>query len=555
VRRASFRGRRLDRAARTGRTRHRGSVGVGLTRLVRVAALLLVSSIRLGSIADDSENASDAGGSAAWRVEDVAGPNGVNPEVGALAFLPDGRLVVAFRLGSVWIRSADGSSWSQFASGLFWPLGIIAESEHEILVAQVPELTRIVDTDHDGSADLFETVSDRWGLSGNYHEFISGPVRDRDGALWVALGCASSGGPLREHIRGSLRTTTGRGEAYGHYSPVPYRGWVLRISPDGTTRPFSSGFRQPNGIVISPSGAILVSDNQGDWVGTSPIHQLSEGSFHGHPASLVWDPDWHRDPNETSIDELRSRRREPALRFVQNEQSGSLGDLRFDTTQGRFGPFAGQLFVTEWTHPRIHRVFLEDIGGELQGATFVFLEAQGLRRGTHRLAFAPDGSLFLGQVSALWGGVGEGIQRVAWTGKVPFDVLEWRLRERGFELRFTRPVRAECVADPSVFGLSRHDLRYQPSYGSPKIDVEVVAVSAVRVSADRIRVEIDVEALATGKIYELRPQGILSEDGEPLATRLAAYTLRRLVSPAGESISEDAAGGKGNDPRETLDPK
>ena len=41
---------------------------------------------------------------------------------------------------------------------------------------QRPELTRVKDTDGDGTADEYETVFDGFGMSGNYHEFAFGPA-------------------------------------------------------------------------------------------------------------------------------------------------------------------------------------------------------------------------------------------------------------------------------------------------------------------------------------------------------------------------------------------
>ena len=58
-----------------------------------------------------------------------------------------------------------------FAEGLHTPLGVLPLSNREVLVMQMPELTLLVDRDGDGRADLYKTVSDDFGLSGNYAEF------------------------------------------------------------------------------------------------------------------------------------------------------------------------------------------------------------------------------------------------------------------------------------------------------------------------------------------------------------------------------------------------
>ena len=48
------------------------------------------------------------------------------------------------------------------------------------------ELTRVRDTNGDGRADRFETVSDAWGYR-NYHEYAFGSKFDAQGNLYVAL--------------------------------------------------------------------------------------------------------------------------------------------------------------------------------------------------------------------------------------------------------------------------------------------------------------------------------------------------------------------------------
>ena len=46
--------------------------------------------------------------------------------------------------------------------------------------------------------------------------------------------------------------------------------------------------RGPNGIAIDSKDRLFVTDNQGDWVASSPIYHIHEGSFYGHPKSLDW---------------------------------------------------------------------------------------------------------------------------------------------------------------------------------------------------------------------------------------------------------------------------
>lgn len=472
-----------------------------------------------------------------YRVEMVSTPKGIAPEVGGIAFTEDGQLAASFRRGYLYLMNPRTLAWRRFASGFQTPLGILPGQRGEFFVVHLPELTRVVDTDGNGAADLYETISDRWGMSGNYHEFIYGPVRDRDGNFYIGLGCASGGGEPRPPVRGEL-TTRGRlarqqkeGIVYrvGHYSPVPYRGCVVKIFPDGKLEPVSCGFRQPNGLVFNAEGDLFAVDNQGDWVGTSPLHHVTPGAFHGHPASLNWDPAFQgQDPVEVSVETLAQRRKMPAIQFPQNDMAGSVAQPLFDATGGKFGPYTGQLFLAEWTYPRILRADLEKVGGQYQGACFLFIDGNGLRTGNNRMAFAPDGtSLYVAQTSRIWG-PGEGLQRVVWTGKTPMDILRMRLTQTGFELTFTKPVDPETAVSASNYSFSHYYYLYHGQYGSPKTDITPAKVTAVSLSEDRLRVSLTLEKLAPGRVYELRPGRIKAADGSSLVTRLAAYTLNRL---------------------------
>ena len=487
--------------------------------------------------------------SSAYRVETVHGPRGIAPEISAVAFGHDGKLYATFRRGYIYSYDPESKRWRRFAESLHNPLGIAkGDKPGEFLVAQVPELTRVADTDGDGTADLFETVSDGWGLSGNYHEYIAGPVRDRQGNLYVSLGLSSGNADPRPPVRGeltrrprkALQPVAGKVNSMGHYSPTRYRGCALQIRPDGSVRPFSCGFRQPNGIVASPEGEIFASDNQGGWVGTSPLHHVTDGAFHGHPASLNWHPEFLGiNPVEADVAALDRSRKRPAILFPQGDMGGSTAGQAFDLTKGAFGPYAGQLFVAEWAYPRVLRVDFQKVRGEYQGAAFLFVEGNGLRMANNRMAFAPDGrSLYIAQTSRIWSST-EGLQRIVWQGESPFDILTMRLTREGFDVTFTKPADSESATNPANYSMTRYFYLYHSSYGSPKTDITPVDVSAVTISDDGFRASLAVDDLREGWLYDLRPSSIRSRDGEPLATKIAAYTLNRLPEIRGRPMRDD----------------
>jgi hypothetical protein len=224
--------------------------------------------------------------------------------------------------------------------------------------------------------------------------------------------------------------------------------------------------------------------------------------------------------------------------------ANSPGQPVYDLTQGKFGPFTGQMFVTEFNIPRLLRVMLEEVGGELQGAAVPFYNGTPLRAGNIRLAFAPDGSLWVGQSDRRFGWPADhGLQRVTWRGTTPMDVLAMHLTSTGFELTFTKPLDVASASQPSAYSGRRYYYLYQSTYGSPRIDVHEVRASHVVLSPDGRRVSFDVDALQPGYIYEFTLAGLKSADGTPLLNPLIGYTVNRLQDGSSRPIPRPAPSG------------
>jgi hypothetical protein len=275
-----------------------------------------------------------------YTIEYIPLPEGLSGETGGIAFMPDGRLVACFRRGEVMTYHPQTKEWKLFAQGLHDPLGIAAVGNNEILVMQRPELTRIKDTDGDGLADLYQTITDDFGMSGNYHEFAFGPLVAKDGSYFISLNLASNGAGIRDELRGRYDSLGRQGRMY---SCVPYRGWVLNVSPDGKVTPWACGFRSPNGLGFDREGNLFVSDNQGDWIGTSTLHHVEQGKFYGHPSSLVWKegfPDVN--PLTLPVEQLNQMRTKAAVLFPQGIMANSPTQPIIDNTGGKFGPFTGK---------------------------------------------------------------------------------------------------------------------------------------------------------------------------------------------------------------------
>jgi hypothetical protein len=506
---------------------------------MKKAAFLLFLLIFSGALG--AQTSSPDSSNSSYLVENIALPPGLEAETGGLAFFPDGRLAACFTRGEVMIYNPKNKQWQLFAEGLHEPLGILVEDNSTMVVLQRPELTRIKDTDGDGKADIYENINDDFGISGNYHEFNYGPVKDRDGNFFLALNTASSGGGIRSNPRGTLNLL-GRDGADGRrqmYSVVPFRGWVVKITPTGELLPFASGFRSPNGIGLDLNGNLFVADNQSDWVETSALHHVQENKFYGHPASLIWKEGWDKgNPFDLPIEVLDNMRTKAAVLFPHGIIANSPSEpVIVNTTE--FGPFEGQFLVGEMNRERIVRVMLEYVDGQFQGACIPFLDNQGLKKGNNRMAFAPDGSLWVGQIAHGWLG-DQGIQKITYTGTLPMDIYKMNLTAEGFEITFTQAVDVTeaMKIDNYQFTHYRYDYKKKP-YDEPvdqsnQSDIKAVPVTEIKLSEDLKTVAITLPELKTGYVYELKLNRITSQSGAALDNSLICYTLNKLLSEKAE---------------------
>ncbi len=452
-------------------------------------------------------------------------------EVGGLAFRPDGKLLACTRRGEVWLidnPTADNPAdvkMTKFATGLHEALGLYVETNNVVYAVQRAELTKLVDSDGDGKADEYQTVCDKWGVSGDYHEFAFGPARDKQGNFFIPLNVGFGG---------------------GHQAKAPWRGWCVKVSPDGKSmEPFAYGLRSPNGINFSPEGDLFYCDNQGEWVVTNKMHHVKKGQFFGHQAGLRWVKD---SPFAGKVpDKVASGMRydgvnkageqtdvfpelsPPCIWFPYGRMGKSATEPVWDTTGGKFGPFAGQCFVGDQTNSVVMRVALEKVDGEYQGACFPF--RSGLQCGVNRLAFAPDGSMFAGQTNRGWGSLGGkpyGLQRLVYTGVEPFEVHHINLTKEGFSLTFTKPLDAESLGKKPV-SVSSFTYVYNSNYGGPEIDTRAEPVGAATLSDDGKTLSVPVENLRRGRVYEFRLDGPKSRAGEGVLHPEAYYTLNYLA--------------------------
>ena len=511
-------------------------------RLFGFALLVLVMFCRAGLAAEESDyyrlisvatsEAPTASRSKNWK----PAPDGLALEVSGLAVLDDRRVAVAIRKGEVWFLDgvyADPPGeiqYHRFASALHEPLGLLRVG-NDFYTAQRSELTRLRDTDSDNIADDYETVAKGWGVTGHYHEYAYGPKLDGDGNLWVTLNIGLG-------LKGKQLARTIRDPQLG-YRQGRWRGWGMKVSPQGILTPVCAGMRSPAGIGRNEAGDMFYTDQQGNWVATNSLHHMREGAFFHHAEalasmSLKGAPisGVKKVPGGLPYPEALKQfpqLKPPAVWFPYKKAGQSTTDILLDESKGRFGPFAGQFFVGEFTQAAIHRVFLEKVDGEYQGACFPF--RSHFASAVLRLAQGTDGSVFVGLTNRGWSSLGTssyGLQRLVWTGKTPFEIEEMRAMPDGFELVFTKPVDSKSASKLASYEGSRHTYLYHSTYGSDEIQKAKLSIKAASVSDDGLRVRLKIDGCRELFVHELVAAGIRSQNGEPLLHSHAWYTLNRI---------------------------
>jgi cytochrome c551/c552 len=500
-----------------------------------------------------------------YKIITIPTPENILLEVGGVATLPDGRIAVCTRRGDVWVienpnmQNGTSPSFTLFASGLHEALGL-AYKDGALYTAQRGELTKLVDTNGDGKADVYETVY-AWPLSGHYHEYSFGPKLAPDGSFFVSGNVAFGD---EEWWRGESR--------------VPWRGWIMKIKPDGTMEPWATGVRSPCGLGMI-DGELFYDDNQGDWMGSGGIWHMKKGTFAGHPAGLRWtnhpnspvkitteqlyakvDPRRvkregqyvkpENDATEKNPDFLYALKKDfpelrlPAVWLPHGILGISNSEILKDETAGKFGPFAGQIFVGDQGQSKIMRVVMEEVKGELQGVAFDF--RSGFQSGVLRMNWGLDGSLFVGETNRGWGSAGttnSGFQRLVWMNKIPFEMKTVRAMPDGFEIEFTLPVDKVSASDLSSYTGKSFIYKYHAVYGSPVVNEEKLQIKGVKVSEDGMKVRIVIDNVRQYYLHEISVPGLRAQQNAlPVLHPTAYYTLNNIPDgpklPASELITK-----------------
>ena len=315
--------------------------------------------------------------------------------------------------------------------------------------------------------------------------------------------------------------------------------------------PVCSGIRSPCGIGPNEQGVMFYAESQGPWNGSCSLKVLEPGGFMGHPISFNWyplaakldppgstelaqrfahPPMQPQSPSRLAVERTRVKELVPyAVVFPYIKMGRSISGFTIDRTGGKFGPFENQIFIGDFSLSVVMRATTEKVNGVWQGACYPFRE--GLATGLLACQFTPRGDLIVGGTNRGWPVRGPrpyALQRLDWTGVVPFEVKQINARPAGFLVTFTKPVDRVIASRPESYSLTTYTHIYQEGYGSPEVDHTTPTVLQAVVSDNGLQVELQIEGLVPGHVHDFDFARLASETGESLVHVKAYYTLNEV---------------------------
>lgn len=471
----------------------------------------------------------------AWQVVNFR-PKDFEPQVGSMCFLPDGSLLVGtfkpnqsgellpdlrdgkiYRLENVTGPVTKVVTAKVVAENLQEPLGLCAKGDR-VFVSTRTEISELMDADHDGVYEATKTVAKAW-VADNYHHFTFGLV-ERNDFLYAAL---------------STSITSG---APGINGPNPaYRGCVMKVdlrTPYDPAKPManvefiSGGHRTPNGVSLGPKGLVLVGENQGAWQPANKVNVIVPGGFYGHYNNTEFKTAQYPTGGVKGAFDHHPFT-QPAVYLPQNECANSPAGM-VTIPEGRY---KDQLLVSDVKYGGLRRVFLENVNGIWQGGAVQ--DSQGFEVGTNRLAWGPDGCLYVGGIGATetWAWTNPatgkwttfGLQKLLPTGAVPYEIEVVKATPTGFRVTFSKPTKA---FGPKNVACRTWNYEPTPEYGGDKKNKATLTVSTVRRINDQT-FELVIPGLKAGYVSYLNFD-VTSRSGSSLWATECWYTLIKRPS-------------------------
>ena len=434
-----------------------------------------------------------------------------NVRVADIAFHNDGRAVAVTFEGDVWTvegidKNLENIKWKRFASGLHEPMSIEIVKD-TIYVFGREGIVRLHDINRDGSADFYENFSNVMSQSAESREWAADMVLGPDGCFYIAKGGSQSNGPGV-----SKQVTKGFREGSRH------NGTVMKISKDGLGYDIiATGLRGPYLGMNPKTGMLTASDQQGNFVPSTPIYLIKKGDYFGVPATE------HRKDNPAIT---------PALTWLPHRVDRSSISQAWAASD-KMGPLNDNLIHFSFARPGLFRVLIDSSAAITQGGVS-YIRANYPAPTSKGTINPVDGQMYISGFN-LWGSSSKGISalmRLRYTGKPSYMPNQFRAGEQGIMLSFDSELDANSVLDASHFQVKRWNYKRTQEYGSGhfKLDgstgEETLNVVASYLSADRKKVLLLVQDMKEVMQVEVAYQ-IQAKDGKQVNDQFY-FTINNL---------------------------
>ena len=180
-----------------------------------------------------------------------------------LQFTSQGAAYLTTLDGDVWrITDLDTGTphWLRVAQGIYEPMGLEI-TERGIFVFGRDQITELIDKDGDHIIDYYRCFSDQVIQSAHTRDYSTSIASAPDGGFVVA-----KGGIIYYNV---------------HVMVTDHRGSVLKVSADGSkAERLVDGLRIPY-VGHGADGEYLVSDQQGHYIPSTPLHRLTKDAYYG----------------------------------------------------------------------------------------------------------------------------------------------------------------------------------------------------------------------------------------------------------------------------------
>lgn len=411
-----------------------------------------------------------------------------NVRLADIAFVDDkgGAAAVTFD-GDVWsISGLNGNlgsvKWRRLTSGLHEPMSIESRGG-ELFVFDRNGIWKLIDQDKDGDTETHELFCNLFAQTAETREFPNSLKLGPKGEFYIAKG-------------GQEGTTRGK-----------HNGTVIKVSADGRAiEVMGYGLRQPFIGVHPQSGIVTASDQQGHYVPSTPLHEISGNRFYGHLPTIA--------KKEAYPAEIA----EPVAWLPHSVNPSGVSQVWL--IGAKMGPINNELIHIGYNRPEVFRVLWNERFKRRQAAVTSF---------SRDFSFGPlngkvnpaDGQLYLTGFQ-VWGTTAKdlsGLVRLRYQNKPRVLVQEVTPMDKGVLLRFNAVLDQKLASSPENFSAERWNYRRTADYGSPHLKLdgssgqEWMTPSSAYLSKDGMSVFVGIPDMKAG-VHQMRiGWGVKSADG------------------------------------------